>query len=71
VSDSDFPFRADAPSASTGSYGMSGLIAEAQQLVDVPPPPDDIPLAWYVKALHIGDLPTIAMAALREDGLPL
>jgi hypothetical protein len=69
VSDSEFPFRGDAPSVSTGSYGVSGLIAEAQRLIDEPPGPDGVPLAWYVKASHIGDLPAIAMAALREDGL--
>jgi hypothetical protein len=29
--------------------------------------PSWYPLAWYVEALHVGDLPTIAALALRGD----
>ncbi len=67
MSDSDFPFRGDALSGSEG-YGARGMVAEAQRLIDPPRPVDGYPLSWYVKAWHIGDLTTLAMATLREKG---
>jgi hypothetical protein len=44
------------------------LIDRAQRLVDTPRPPGGYPLAWHVEARHVGDLATLALAALRAPG---
>lgn len=67
--DSDLPFRGDAPSRSRASYGAQEMIAEAQRLIDMPrPAPGPALVEWYLRAWHVGDLTTIAIATLREDG---
>ena len=52
-----------------GSYGAREMIAEAQLMIDTPRPADTPPVEWYMKAMPFGDLPTIAMATLRDAGL--
>jgi hypothetical protein len=44
------------------------LVARAQHLVDSRPR-DAYPLAWYIEASLIGDLPAIAMVAASAKGL--
>jgi hypothetical protein len=68
VSDSDLPFRGDAPSGSGGSLrSVQNLMARAQRLLDSPRPVGGYPLEWHVEALHVGDLTAIAVAALRAS----
>jgi hypothetical protein len=57
----------DALSGEVGSLrDVQDVIARTQRLIDTPRPANGYPLAWQIEALHVGDLPTIAMAALRS-----
>jgi hypothetical protein len=62
-----FPFRGGAHSWGGGSSCTAEeLIARAQHLIDVAEPYDGYPLEWHAEAINVGDLTTIAAAALRE-----
>jgi len=67
VSDLDFPFGGDAPSARGGRHCAEALIERAQDLLDMPRPWDGYPLTWHEEVRHVGDLTAIAIASLRAS----
>lgn len=70
MSDLDFSLRSDAPTGGGSSLCTAeDIIARAQRLIEAPRPAGGHPLAWYVEASNVGDLTTIAVAALRGAGI--
>ena len=58
----------------SGSSLVERALARAQQLVDSNPitgyraPPDDVRLARYIEARHVGDLSVLALCLLGQRG---
>jgi hypothetical protein len=66
MSGPDPSFRSGTPSSGAESLRRAqDLIARAQRLADTPRPPEGRPLEWYVEALQVGDLTTLAALTLR------
>jgi hypothetical protein len=69
VTDSGCSLPGGGPSQGGGSARRAQeLIARAQRLAETPRPPEGRPLSWYVEAMHVGDLTTLAALSLRESG---
>lgn len=45
---------------------LDDILARVDRLANLRAAWDD-PLAWYVEALHFGDVKTVAMAAIRSE----